>query len=167
VPWLHASGVGSHFACGDLSERPRDEATQLLLEAAASDEIDAELAVALRDRVVMLNMSVATQLASSYRGRGVSRKDLDQVLISGSSKRLSGTSSLLTVRFCPSLCPRLAASSRSHFRDHGWAVRPPRPIPESDLLAGIGQIASSQRTGRRNRGIKRQRSKLQGVERAS
>ncbi len=80
--------------------------------------------------LVTVNLPLADALAGRYVGRGVEREDLVQV---------ARTALLLAIRrFHPShgvpfgvfAVPTITGELKRYFRDHGWVVRPPRPVQE-------------------------------------
>jgi RNA polymerase sigma-B factor len=130
----------------EYPELSRREATRLLLER-AMDARGAELAD-LEDRVIRLNMNVASDVARRYRGRGVAADDLDQVAQLGLVKAVKGFDASRSTDFLSFAVPTVRGELRRYFRDNGWAVRPPRSIQE--LQARITAIEGelSQELGR-------------------
>jgi RNA polymerase sigma-B factor len=127
----------------DLSRR---EATRALLERAIGTR-GAERAD-LEERVVRLNMSVASDVARRYRGRGVAADDLDQVAQLGLVKAVKGFDPTRSTDFLSFAVPTVRGELRRYFRDNGWAVRPPRSIQElqARITAVDGEL--SQELGR-------------------
>src|SRR5262245_6058447 len=112
----------------EFPELSRREATRLLLDrahtATAVERADIE------DRVVRLNLTVASDVARRYRGRGVAADDLDQVAQLGLVKAVKGFDPGRSTDFLSFAVPTVRGELRRYFRDNGWAVRPPRSIQE-------------------------------------
>ncbi len=99
-----------------------------------------------RQRAVLENYGLACSLARRYAGRGVDTEDLQQV----------GLAALVVAvhRFDPAertftayAVPTITGEIKKYFRDHAWAVRPPRRLYElhrqvqeagSDLAQELG-----------------------------
>lgn len=102
--------------------------TRELLETAS--QTDGEQAHDLRQQAVLLNISVADEIAARYNGRGVPLEDLRQVAYEGlilAVRRfdVSREGDLLSFAI-----PTIRGEIRRYFRDHGWTIRPPRRIQE-------------------------------------
>ncbi|MBI2244610.1 MAG: SigB/SigF/SigG family RNA polymerase sigma factor [Nocardioides sp.] len=124
----------------------RREATARLfdeLENASDDERRR-----IRDEIVRLNMGVASDCARRYRQRGIATEDLDQVAYLGLVKAVRGFEPGRGHDFLSFAVPTIRGEVRRHFRDLGWALRPPRSIQElqSRILAAEGVL--SQELGR-------------------
>jgi RNA polymerase sigma-B factor len=119
----------------------RREATTRLFELAreAQDE-DRKRHL---DEIVRLNMTVASDCARRYRGRGVASDDLDQVAYLGLVKAVRGFDPGRGHDFLAFAVPTIRGELRRHFRDLGWALRPPRSIQElqTRILAAEGDLA--------------------------
>ena len=111
------------------SREERSTRTAELLEqreAAGSEEERQALNVEL----IEVNRAVAVALARRYQGRGVGFEDLCQTAFEGLTKAV--------LRFDPELAddlltfavPTIRGELLRHFRDHAWAVRPPRRVQE-------------------------------------
>ncbi|MDQ6714629.1 MAG: sigma-70 family RNA polymerase sigma factor [Actinomycetota bacterium] len=107
----------------------RDEATQELLQAAAS-ETDDRRAEALRAEAVLLNRTLAVSLARRYRGRGIDDDDLEQVAMLGLCKAVKGYQHRPDKSFAGYAVPTIRGELKRHFRDAGWLVRPTRSMQE-------------------------------------
>jgi len=116
-------------APASLSRAERSSRTAELLALAADATDEAERSHLL-EQVILINCGVAQAIASRYRGRGVSREDLDQAAYEGLVKAV--------LRFDPGLdhdlltyaVPTIRGEVQRYFRDHGWSVRPPRRVQE-------------------------------------
>ncbi|MDN4174434.1 sigma-70 family RNA polymerase sigma factor [Nocardioides sp. SOB77] len=112
-----------------LPRAERAARTEALLEQLRSctDEDHREQ---LRGELVLVNRGVAEAVARRYRGRGLAEDDLAQVAYLGLTKAVA--------RFDPDrghdlltfAVPTIRGELTRHFRDHGWAVRPPRRVQE-------------------------------------
>jgi len=125
----------------------RREATQLLLELAQRADSD-DARRGYQDRAVELNMQVAADVARRYRSRGIAVDDLEQVAFLGLVKAVRGFDPRRGIDFLSYAVPTIRGEVRRHFRDHGWAVRPPRTVQqaqaritavESDLCQELGR----------------------------
>ncbi|WP_110241847.1 sigma-70 family RNA polymerase sigma factor [Nocardioides gilvus] len=110
---------------------PRDERRVLTanLLARAARALGSERR-ALLDEVVLVNMAVASSIASRYRSRGIPVDDLQQVahaaLVRAVRRFDVGHHRELLAYAVPSIRGELM----HHFRDAGWVVRPPRRVQE-------------------------------------
>ncbi|WP_395693780.1 SigB/SigF/SigG family RNA polymerase sigma factor [Nocardioides sp.] len=119
----------------------RRAATQRLFEEARDGAGDRRRAV--EDRIVELNMTVASDCARRYRGRGIATDDLDQVAFLGLVKAVRAFDPGRGHDFLSFAVPTIRGELRRHFRDQGWALRPPRSIQElqTRILAAEGELA--------------------------
>ncbi len=102
--------------------------TRELLETAS--QTDADQAHDLRQQAVLLNISVAEEIAARYNGRGVALDDLRQVAYEGlilAVRRFDVNREGDLLSFA---IPTIRGEIRRYFRDHGWTIRPPRRIQE-------------------------------------
>jgi RNA polymerase sigma-B factor len=97
---------------------------------------------AIQDEVIRLNMVVASDCARRYHGRGVATEDLEQVAYLGLVKAVQGFDADRGSDFLSFAVPTIRGELRRHFRDHGWALRPPRSIQEMQtrILAAEGEL---------------------------
>ncbi len=86
---------------------------------------------AIEDELVRLNMPLARDLARRFRGRGIADDDLEQVAYVGLVKAVQGFQPDKGHEFISFAVPTIRGEIRRHFRDLGWAVRPPRSIQET------------------------------------
>ena len=100
-----------------------------LLEAALSTR-DERRAARLRKEVVVLSLDLADGLAHRYQGRGIELDDLVQVARMALVKATLGYRPDLGPGFTPYASATILGELKRHFRDHGWAVRPPRRLQE-------------------------------------
>lgn len=124
----------------------RREATRRLFET-AQHAVNGTRA-AIEAEIIELNMVVAADCARRYRGRGIATDDLDQVAYLGLVKAVRGFDPERGYDFLSFAVPTIRGELRRHFRDQGWALRPPRSIQElqtkilaveSDLAQELGR----------------------------
>lgn len=81
------------------------------------------------DYVVEINIPIADAVARRYAGRGIDAEDLIQVARLGlveAVRRFRPESG----EFHSFAIPTVSGEVKRYFRDHGWAIRPPRRIQE-------------------------------------
>jgi RNA polymerase sigma-B factor len=147
----HASTpVGKVFAVTrdvhESSRAGRREATAELVEEMAT-------ATGRRRRLVendliAVNLEVAREVAARYRGRGIADEDLQQVASVGLVKAARGFDPAKATDFLSFAVPTIRGELRRHFRDLGWAVRPPRSVQEMQARITRAQGELWQRLGR-------------------
>lgn len=117
-----------------FDERPtahedrEQHAAQLL--ALARGESDPAEAARLRERVVIDHQGLAVSLASRFAGRGIELDDLVQVAMLGLVLAARRYDPERGFGFTAFAAPTITGELKRHFRDHGWAVRPPRGVQE-------------------------------------
>jgi RNA polymerase sigma-B factor len=136
---------------GGLASPERAELTMNLFREAVDAPPDQR--TALHDRVVRLNMPLARDLASRYRGRGIALDDLQQVAYLGLVKAVSRFDPRHGVGFLSFAYPTIRGELRRHFRDAGWTVRPPRRIQELQSRIWAADAVLFQRLGRSARPV--------------
>lgn len=102
---------------------------ETLLEAALATT-DERRAARLRKEVAVLSLDLADGLAHRYQGRGMEVEDLVQVARMALVKATLGYRPGLGHGFAPYATTTIVGELKRHFRDHGWAVRPPRRLQE-------------------------------------
>jgi RNA polymerase sigma-B factor len=90
----------------------------------------------LQDEAVLLAMDIADGIVRRYRGRGIDEEDLVQVARLGVVKAARRYRSDFGSGFAAFAVPTISGEIKRHFRDCGWAVRPPRRLQE--LRADLG-----------------------------
>lgn len=105
-----------------------EQATSLLEQACA--EPDPARASRLRERVVVANRGLAIRLARRFEGRGVEFEDLSQVAMLGLVQAARRFRPDRGHGFTAFATPTVTGELKRYFRDHGWAVRPPRALQE-------------------------------------
>jgi RNA polymerase sigma-B factor len=114
-----------------------ERAEDLLLQAlACNDDREAEY---LRDEAVLLTLDLPEQVARRYRGRGIDHDDLVQVGRLGLVKAALGYRAGVGSSFVSYAMPTISGEVKRHFRDCGWAVRPPRRLQEVRALLGADE----------------------------
>ena len=99
----------------------------------------------LRDEAAALNRDLALGVAYPFHGPGMDAEDIGQVALLGSWKAVLRYGPRDGATFASYAIPRhphLTGEVKRHFRDHGWAVRPPGSLrertkalaPAADLL---------------------------------
>jgi RNA polymerase sigma-B factor len=114
---------------GDLTQQRRDRTARALATAAASQS--SRRRRELFDYVVRLNMEVAHSVASRYFRRGIEEDDLVQVAYTALTRATRDFDPSRLHDFLSYAVPTIRGELKRHFRDHGWTVRPPRRIQES------------------------------------
>lgn len=110
----------------------------------------------LWDEIVVLNMPVAEAVARRLGARGASRDDLYQVAYAALVRVVRAYDPSRGEDLLSYAVPSISGEVRRHFRDHGWAVRPPRevqrahgrvaaqgPLPERCSGATVTRIAGA------------------------
>jgi len=128
-------------------EQRTDALLALLAETATQSEREA-----ITTELVELNLGLADALAHRYVNRGADRDDLVQVarmalfMAVGRFRPEAGRS------FAAFAVPTITGELKRYFRDHCWAVRPPRSIQElrsrvslagRDLEQSLGRVATN------------------------
>ena len=136
----------------EMTRAERGRLTEELLDQLRACE-DPERDRQLRDELIAVTMPVAAAIAQRYRSRGVAQDDLEQVAYLALTKavhRYDADSGHPLLVFC---VPTIRGEIRRYFRDHGWAVRPPRRVQElqaavhraeAELTASLGRTPSAQ-----------------------
>jgi len=118
----------------------REARTRQLLDRLAHEH-DPRVCRRIRDEVVCCNIEVACAIAARYRGRGLEPDDLRQVALVGLVKAAQRYHAGAGDSFLAFARPTIRGEIRRHFRDAGWAVRPPRRLQE--LHADIRAVAAA------------------------
>lgn len=120
-----------HSASATESSRDQAQRADDLLRRARHASRGA--AARLRQEVVFDHLALATSIARRYDHRGLERQDLEQVallgLVQAAHRYLPDHGS----GFVAFAVPTITGELKRHFRDHGWAVRPPRQLQEQSL----------------------------------
>ncbi len=84
----------------------------------------------IEEEIICLNMNVARSLAQRYSGRGENTADLEQVAYLGLVKAVQGFKPDKGHNFLAYAVPTITGEIKRHFRDHCWAVKPPRQVQD-------------------------------------
>lgn len=128
-------------ACSPTSFRTRESRTRRLLDQLAHEH-DPRVCRRIRDEVVCCNLDVACAIAAHYRGRGLEAEDLRQVAMLGLVKAAQRFHADAGGSFLAFAKPTIRGEIRRHFRDAGWAVRPPRRLQElhADIRTAVAAL---------------------------
>ncbi|SHN26631.1 RNA polymerase sigma-B factor [Cryptosporangium aurantiacum] len=99
-------------------------------ERFAALDVSAPERPVLRERLILIHLPLAENIARRFARRGVPSDDLLQVARVGlltSVDRFDPTRGTVFLAFA---VPTIAGDLRRHFRDHGWYVRPPRRLQD-------------------------------------
>lgn len=113
----------------DTPTEIKDRETTELLERACAETDPAE-ASRLRERAVVQNRGLALALARRFEGRGIEFEDLSQVAMLGLVQAARRFRPDRGHGFTAFAAPTITGELKRYFRDHGWAVRPPRALQE-------------------------------------
>ncbi len=86
--------------------------------------------LATRHDLVEEHLGLARGLAARYRHRGIPTEDLEQIAYLGLVKAADRFRDDSGHDFGAYATPTITGEIRRYFRDHGWAVRPPRRLQE-------------------------------------
>ncbi|MFC7725507.1 sigma-70 family RNA polymerase sigma factor [Nocardioides sp. GCM10028917] len=94
------------------------------------------------DDLIEANLEVARTLAARYRNRGIDLDDLEQVAFVGLTKAAHRFDPHAGYDFLAYAVPTIRGEVRRHFRDCGWAVRPPRRVQDMQrrIAAAQGEL---------------------------
>lgn len=132
-----------------VQERVLEDMTaeELLAEMVREDTPDS-VRERLRERVVEMHRSLATEIARRYRYRGEPMEDLLQAAYVGLMKAINGFDAGLGHAFRGYAVVTMTGEVKRHFRDRTWAIRVPRLYQErrselnrlvSDLSQDLGR----------------------------
>lgn len=123
-----------------VHESRDQEAAELLTRA--YEQGDAAEASRLREQVVVRNRGLALALARRFEGRGIESEDLEQVAMLGLVLAARRYRPDRGHGFTAFAVPTINGELKRYFRDHGWAVRPPRGLQElhHDVRDAIGHL---------------------------
>ncbi len=146
-----ADGTAPEHDHASASLRRRDalaEQTAVLLGRIHHGDVDETERQRLVDEIVLLHLPVARSLAMRYRERGVPVEDLVQVAALGLVKAANGFDAERGTDFMAYAAPTITGEIKRHFRDTGWAVRPPRRLQELRTRVASMTQTLSQASGR-------------------
>ena len=111
--------------------RTRDTDDQIeVLAAQLATTTDTHHRDQLVDDICRLALPLADSIAARYRGRGIELEDLEQVARTALVKAIQRYRPGAGCGFAAYACPTISGEVKRWFRDHGWAVRPPRRLQE-------------------------------------
>ncbi len=149
MPSTYADAVlpalDSRTSEGSLDEGRAAETARLFALARTAPAGEREQ---LENEIIATNLRVAHAIARSYRNRGIADDDLDQVAGLGLVKAVRGFDPTLGHDFLAFAVPTVRGELRRHFRDAGWAIRPPRPVQETQAKVTAAQAVLAQELGR-------------------
>jgi RNA polymerase sigma-B factor len=102
-----------------------------------------------REQAVRRYLPLARSLAHRYWHSGEPIEDLEQVACVGLLNAIDRFDPDLGTRFSTFAVPTIVGELRQHFRDHTWALRPPRRLQElsvrieharDDLVPALGRL---------------------------
>ncbi|MFE9987776.1 SigB/SigF/SigG family RNA polymerase sigma factor [Streptomyces sp. NPDC005381] len=134
---------------GRNRERERSvesQASELLFACLSDLESGAERD-RVRDELVVLWLPMAHRLASKFRDRGESLRDLQQVAAVGLVKAVDGFDPARGILFEGYAIPTITGEIKRHFRDRMWAVRVPRRVQELRNKVRLARRELLQRPG--------------------
>jgi RNA polymerase sigma-B factor len=99
------------------------------------------------DRVIVINMPVAASLASRHKDRGIPLEDLEQVAHLALVRAAQQFDPHRERDFLSYAVPTIRGELRKHFRDYGWAVRPPRRVQEAQTRVVAARDSLAERDG--------------------
>lgn len=102
----------------------------------------------LRDHLVRVNMGVARSIASRYANRGIDEEDLLQVAYLALTRAARDYDTSRDDDFLAYAVPTMRGEVKKYFRDHGWSVRPPRRVQETQALLHRAEGELTQQIGR-------------------
>lgn len=102
----------------------------------------------VEDELITVTMPVASDVARRYHDRGIPSVDIDQVAFLGLIKAARGFDPDKGSDFLSFAVPTIRGEIRRHFRDQGWAVRPPRRVQELQPRLTEAEAVLCQRLGR-------------------
>lgn len=104
---------------------------ELFAQLHGTEQLDSERIDAIRDELVLTNAQVALALARRFRGRGVDLDDLQQVAYVALVRAVQRYDATRGTDFMLYAVPTIVGELKRHFRDHGWTIRVPRRIQET------------------------------------
>src|ERR1044071_4248492 len=93
-------------------------------------------------------MDVARSVASRFRRRGIEDDDLAQVAYTALTRAARDFDPGRHKDFLSYAVPTIRGELKKHFRDLGWAVRPPRRVQETQARITRAEGALVQKLGR-------------------
>lgn len=141
---MHTEHEGAHTTTN--AGQSRDQRTVTLLRRAK--RLRAGPADECRRAAVSINMPMARTIARRYRNQGLGLDDLYQVAYLGLVQATDRFDPDRGHSFTDFAVPTIRGELRKHFRDTGWAVRPPRRLQELQAAIRQGEQDLNQQLGR-------------------
>ncbi len=94
------------------------------------DTDDPQVRADLLERIVLIALPMADTIARRYRSRGIETDDLEQVARTALVRAVTRYQPGHGAGFVAFAAPSISGELKRWFRDHGWAVRPPRRLQE-------------------------------------
>ncbi len=141
---MSAQPVTVHPAPAGTSTRP--EVDRLLAEIPLCEDVFQRRA--LENEVVVRLLELAENTARRYRNRGIPSEDLAQVARLGLVKAVRRYRPGVGQDFAAFAALTMSGEVKRHFRDTGWAVRPPRRLQELRAVIPVESERLAQRLGR-------------------
>jgi RNA polymerase sigma-B factor len=137
----------TEFRSPTLSRRQRRDRTARAL-AAIADADGESRRQELLDYVVRINMAIARTVAGRYFSRGIDEDDLVQVAYMALTRSVRDFDPDRHKNFLSYAVPTIRGELKKHFRDHGWMVRPPRRVQETQAKITSAEASLFQKLGR-------------------
>lgn len=125
----------------------KDDPTQALQKLRTLDPQSAEYC-RIREQVISGQDRLVHGLAARFCGRGEALEDLCQVGMVGLIKSVDRFDPDRGTPFTAYAVPTIVGEIKRHFRDRGWAIRPPRRMQELRAEAKIVRARLTQALGR-------------------
>ncbi|EWT00610.1 RNA polymerase sigma factor [Intrasporangium oryzae NRRL B-24470] len=132
---------------GTSRHSERDDVARQLFERLRA-ETDAERAQELVAELVELHLDLCDSLGRRFRRRGIEEEDLVQVARLALLKAIRRFDPEAGRSFTAFAIPTISGELKRYFRDHGWAVRPPRRLQELRIAMRSHVEEASQELGR-------------------
>ncbi|MBT1001506.1 sigma-70 family RNA polymerase sigma factor [Paenarthrobacter sp. DKR-5] len=101
-----------------------------------------------QQQLVVEHLSLADSVAWRYRGSGRDWADLRQVARLGLVKAVSGFDAAKGDSFAAYALPTVSGEVKRYLRDHGWMIRPPRPLQELRARVNVAKAELAHTMGR-------------------
>lgn len=133
---------------GFSGPQPDEQRTRAVFAELARLADDDPVRARLREWLVAEYRPVARRIARRFAHRGQPHDDLEQVALVGLVAAINRFDRSLGDDFLAYAIPTMMGEIRRHFRNHAWAVRPPRRL--QDLCLHVRKVASelANETGR-------------------
>jgi RNA polymerase sigma-B factor len=125
---LDTTPIDQSAQVAERDGRPFDRVEDLLLRRRQC--ADPVLSAQLEEAAVLASLRLADSVARRYLGRGLELEDLLQVARLALVKAVRRYQPGAGTSFAAFAVPTIAGEVKRHFRDCGWAVRPPRRLQE-------------------------------------